>query len=350
MDLTQLLQLLHSASRPDEIFGGEASAIKRRYRELMALAHPDHNPTRRDEAHEAATQLQDWYAQAQRLVAQGAYGRSPRITAQGRLYSYVGYAAPLGGDICDLYPASGGGQPMLLKVARRPHSNDLLQAEGDSLRKIEHGLAGQALRAHFPTLVESFLLRDQAGDQRAVNVLHAEEGYVSLAEVLRAYPAGIHPADAAWMFNRILAALGSAHALGLVHGAVLPTHVLIRPGDHNGVLIDWCYSVESGEALAAISRAYAADYPPEVLAKQPASSATDLYMAARCMLRLLGGDLERQELPPGAPKAIQQLLRACLLPAPLRRANDAWQVFDDFHAILGELYGPPRFRHFQMPA
>jgi hypothetical protein len=150
------------------------------------------------------------------------------------------------------------------------------------------------------------------------------------------------------MFNRMLTALGLAHSLGIVHGAVLPTHVLVRPADHNGMLIDWCYSVPAGEPLKAISRAYAADYPPEVEARQAATPATDIYMAARCMVRLLGGRAATLEPPAHVPRPIRTLLSACLLPAPRRRANDAWQVFEDFREILGRLYGPPQFRPFHI--
>ena len=104
-----------------------------------------------------------------------------------------------------------------------------------------------------------------------------------------------------------------------------------------------------GEPLKALSPPYAADYPPEVTAKQPATPATDLYLAARCMVRLLGGDGDPQSLPAGVPKAIVALLRSCLLASPQRRANDAWQLYDDFREILGQIYGPPVFRPFQMP-
>jgi hypothetical protein len=69
-------------------------------------------------------------------------------------------------------------------------------------------------------------------------------------------------------------------------------------------------------------------------------------MAARCMVRLLGGRAAPLEPPAHVPKPIRALLAACLLPAPQRRANDAWQIFEDFREILGRLYGPPQFRPF----
>lgn len=349
----QLLQQLRRATGPEEIFGALSgdpyTALKRRYRELMHVVHPDRNPGMPGTANEAAQMLQEWYVAAQRQLDLGSYGMAPSIVAVTKLHHYIGYSVPLHGDLCDLFPARTDGDRVFLKTVRHARNNDLLQSEARVVRRLDQAFDGQPVRAHFPTLVESFLLRDAAGAERQTNVLQSEDDYVSLAEVLRAYPQGIHPADAAWMFNRLLTALGLVHGLGIVHGAVLPPHLLLRLSDHNGMLIDWCYSVPQGDALKAISPAYAADYPPEVRAKEPATSATDVYMAARCMLRLVGGDMQTCDVPPRVPKAIRALLRACLIPSPQRRFQDAWQVFDEFQQILRQCYGPPQFRPFQMP-
>jgi serine/threonine protein kinase len=351
--LCDLLLLLRQAASPRDVFGPLPAdgrfALRARYRELVAIAHPDHTPRRAVEANEAFRLLREWYTAAQRSLDRGAYDACPRIHAVGRLHQYTGYEPPLRGDLCDLFRADAAGDRVLLKVARRARDNDLLQAEARALRRIAHKLNGEPLRAHFPTLIEHFLLRDESGSQRHTNVLRAEAGYTSLADVIRAYPGGIDAADGAWMFNRMLAALGVVHDLGIVHAAILPTHILIRPSDHNAILIDWCYSVAAGGVVQAISPPYAGDYPPEVRAKQPSTPATDLYMAARCMLRLLGGGGMTQDLPARVPKPIQAFLQACLIPAPQRRPSDAWELFDDFQKILRRLYGPPTFRPFRMP-
>ena len=352
--LTSLMQLLSQAQMPSDVFGllapATPEALKQRFRALILVAHPDHNPTRTAEAAAACQALQVLYAVAQRQIAAGVYGVAPRIRLSSGPRVYVGYAAPIAGELCDLFPAEADGGPVLLKAVRNPHNNDLLQAEARALRSIERSLAGQRVRAHFPTLVEHVQLSDASGARRQVNVLRAEPGTVSLSDVIRAYPAGLHPADAAWMFNRVLAALAVTHTLGLVHGAVTPAHMLVRPSDHNGILVGWCASGPIGTPLKLRSPAYAADYPPEVAARQPATPATDLYMAAACMVRLLGGDPAGSTLPRSVPRPLANLLRACLLPAPQRRPSDAWAVFDDVHTLLGELYGPPQFRPFAMPA
>jgi hypothetical protein len=72
-------------------------------------------------------------------------------------------------------------------------------------------------------------------------------------------------------------------------------------------------------------------------------------MAALCMLNLIGGDVATQRLPPHAPKPIAAFLRGCLLPAPHRRPQSAWALFEAFGATLRRLYGPPHFRPFSVP-
>ncbi|MEN9934683.1 MAG: hypothetical protein RLZZ387_1262 [Chloroflexota bacterium] len=353
-DLSDLLRRLDHAASPAEVFGplagDQEATLRRRYRALARAAHPDRHPAAADAAHRAFTALASWHERARQQIARGVYGAAPRITATHRGRRYEGFAEPLPGDVCELYPAHADGEAVLLKVARRPRDGDLLTAEARALRQIARDLAGQPLRAHLPTLADSFALADASGERRLVNVLLAEPATLSLSAVLRAFPAGIDPADAAWVFNRILAALGAAHSLGLVHGALNPDHVLIRPADHNAILLDWCYSVPIGEPLRAFCPPYAADYPPEVLARRPATPATDLFLAARCVTRLLSGQGDAARLPPRVPAAIRALLSACLIPAPHRRPADAWQVFDDFRDILRERYGPPAFRPFPMQA
>lgn len=353
MDTTfsELVDCLQRATRPEEVFGmlQDVIALKQRYRELAAVIHPDHNAGRTAEASRAFQALQTWYSQARLRLEQHVYGNHTYISAVTKLNQYTGNTAPLQGDLCDLFSCQVSSGPVLLKVARSSSNNDLLQAEAQALRRIEKDLAWQRVRAHFPSLVEHFRLRDTEGHTHQVNVLRAEVDYVSLEDVLHAYPQGIEVADAAWMFNRMLTALGVTHDLGIVHGAVLPGHVLIRPDDHNGMLIDWCYSVPLGETIKAVSPPYSADYPPEVSARQAATTATDTYMAAACMVRLLGGNPAAASLPPRVPKAIAALLRACLLPSPSRRSGDAWQIFEDFQEILARLYGPRTFRPFVIP-
>src|SRR3954468_14368127 len=93
LSLHNLLKLLRSATGPIDVFGALAgeqqAALKRRYHELVAIAHPDRNQGSIDAANEACVALQKWYAIAQRQIAQSVYGLAPRIRATTKLHQYL---------------------------------------------------------------------------------------------------------------------------------------------------------------------------------------------------------------------------------------------------------------------
>ena len=154
------------------------------------------------------------------------------------------------GDIANLYQVRGG----LLKMARDPADNDLMRREATALTRLQD-VVDPALLAYFPPLVATGQRDDaRSGIRRHVNLIGALSGFRSLADVRAAFPAGVDPRDAAWMWRRLLVAIGAAHRAGVIHGAVLPEHVLIHPAVHGLVLVDWCYSV-SGPAAGRVAAA-----------------------------------------------------------------------------------------------
>ena len=342
-------QLLTEATTPEQLFGDLSDctleALKRCFRSLAQQVHPDHHPENKREANEAFLRLRHWYQLAQTELSHLMGG----LTIQSKRFTYVTTAVPTQGDLCNIHMAKSGNKNVILKIVRQPKNNDLMQAESHILKQLQQQLQDDPLKVHFPKLIETFKLRDTTGIERIINVLEPESELISLAKIMKAHPKGIHPADAAWMVNRMLAILGKTHNCGVVHGAVLPNHMLVDLSDHNGKLIDWCYARPIGKSIKAISPAYKSCYPPEVISKQAAGPATDIYMAAMTFLALLGGDVPTKQLPQTTPKAMVTFIQSCLIQSPHRRPNDAWELFDTFQEILGHLYGAPTFRPFKMP-
>ena len=243
------------------------------------------------------------------------------------------------GDIANLYAVDGGAA--LLKLPRQPADNDLMTAEADALRALERA-GDPKFRAYAPRLIETFTHEDPAtGVRRTANVVARQRGFVPLADVARAYPDGVDPRDAAWMWRRLLAGLGWAHRAGVIHGAVLPGHVLIHPAEHGLVLVDWCYSVAPGGRIPALVAAHRDSYPPEVPAREKATEATDIYHATVLMRDLIGSAL---------PPALRRFADGCLYAAPRMRPQDAWRLLAELDELLEHLYGPRRFREFAVPA
>jgi serine/threonine protein kinase len=296
------------------------------YRRLVKIVHPDVAPAGRTSAATAAFARLSvlWDERDGRVLTtkHGSYRVGTQIAA---------------GDIANLYRVDGG--VAVLKLPRMPIDNDLMAAETAALERLaRHG--EPRFREYAPRLMESFTHQDDSGVRRKANVLERLRGFVSLADVAGAIPDGLDPRDVAWMWRRLLVALGWAHRAGVVHGAVLPEHVLIHPAEHGLVLVDWCYSVAPGERIPALVAKHRDRYPPEVIGRAPASAATDIFMATGTMRRLIK-DL---------PKPMRRFADGCVFDAPRMRPQDAWRLLAEFDEMLDNLYGPRRFREFALPA
>ena len=335
--LDDALAALARARSPADLFGPDTAEAARRYRRLARLVHPDTTGGRTADAFARLTAL--WRG----------YNRAGPVTITTRRHTFRVGDRRADGDLADLFDATveGPGEAVVLKLPRDPADGDLLEREAVALRQLPKDGDGRFL-PYVPRLVESFRHRDaDTGQERRANAIAALDGFSSLAEVHDAYPDGLDPRDAAWMWRRLLVALGFAHRAGVLHGAVLPEHVLIHPELHGLVLVDWCYSVpgchapvdSSGRVPALVTR-YADWYPPEVPARERASAATDIFMAARCMTHLMGDK---------APREMRLFAKGCMAAQQRRRPDDAWRLLAEFDELLERLYGPRRFRPFTMP-
>jgi hypothetical protein len=255
------------------------------------------------------------------------------------------------GDVADVYTAAADAPhipmqtPCLLKVPRVPEGRAHLDAERKTLSKLWAITGRTTYGRYLPTLVESFAPAGLLGGR--INVFRFETGFHTFEQVHEQHPAldGVH---LAWMFNRLLTVLGFCHRQSIVHGAVLPCHALIDAGSHGLRLVGWGQSAAIGRSIAAVPARYWDWYPPEVHNKQPVGPATDLFLAARCIVYLAGGDPVTNWMPETVPLSFQRFLSACLLESVHMRPDDAWALQDDFDRLLRILYGPPKFHELTL--
>ncbi|MEV4712271.1 serine/threonine protein kinase [Micromonospora sp. NPDC049374] len=322
MRTDEAIRLVTAARDDDELFGGDAP--ERRYRELVGALHPDRL---------------GWAGPGIRAAATDAFlrvtsrWRARRVTV---LHGYRCGRPAYSGDLADLYDV---GADRLLKLPRDAADNDLMAREQRALRTLAERGDPRWL-PYVPRLVDSFTHRDaDTGADRRITVLGSAPGLHSLVEVRRAYPDGLDARDVAWMWRRLLVALGLAHRAGLVHGAVLPSHVLIDPDAHGLVLVDWCFSTEPGGTVPAMVPDHHTWYPPEVPSRQPCGPGTDIFMATRCMTWLL----DRR-----APRQLLDFARGCRQRFLRSRPDDAWLLLRELDEVLHRLYGPRTFRPFTL--
>jgi serine/threonine protein kinase len=323
MTFDDAVALVWAARDPTDVFtdGDGATA----YRRLVRILHPDVAP-----AGQGATATVAFARLAELWAA-----RHPVVVT--RRHRWVLGAQVATGDLATLREASDGPDRGLLKLPRLPADDDLLRREIEALRRLD---AHPEYRAYAPRLLDT-LTHDAGGVRRTGAVLERLDGFVGLDEVSRRLPGGLDARDAAWIWRRLLVALGWAHRAGVVHGAILPEHVLVHPGEHGLALVDWCYSVRPGERVPALVTRHRDHYPPEVPARRPAGPATDLHAAAGLMRRLIGARI---------PAPLRRFADGCRLARPGMRPDDAWLLLEELDEILHDLYGPRRFRVFTLPA
>ena len=374
-ELETLARKIESARCPEDAFGAlggqpddKLRAARLIFYRLSKVIHPDRYMTRDDRelAHRTMARLNALWGQAQDKIATGWYGNnhaaafSPYTRVLVKTRKRVYEVGPLleTGDICTLYNCCfevGGSQRCgVFKIARAPEDNDLVAAEAHVLRHLHTSQDFQRLFPFVPELYDSFLYQDEMGAPRYTSVLGRLDGLYSLEEVHASYSRGLDARDVAWMWRKLLIVLGFAHAQGVIHGAVLPSHIFIQPGQHGLVLDNWLYAVRdpdtTGERIRAVVAAYEQWYPPEVYAKKLPTPGLDIFMGARCVAYLLGGDPLTGELPASVPPALQAFFRGCLMQTPAYRPQNAWALLDEFTHLIERLWGPRTFRPFTMPA
>lgn len=317
MTSAEAIAFIERASEPGDLFSGDAAV---RYRRLARLTHPDVNPGD-PRAARAFAKLAALWQQHQEAIG-------PAIAK---------------GDIANLYQSRQG----VLKLVRDPADNDLMRRETVALIRLQAQVPPRLL-PFFPRLIEARRQRDpRSSAERHAHLLDRLDGFRTLAEVRAAFGGGIDPRDAAWMWRRLLVAVGAAHRAGVIHGAVLPDHVMIHPAEHGLVLVDWCYSSTGASStgapgrLPAIVKRYRDWYPCEALNGHPATPDLDIWLATRCMTELIGGSM---------PPPMAAFAAGCVLSNPRRRPTDAWQLLSEFDELLDRLYGSRKFRPFAMPA
>jgi hypothetical protein len=345
-ELELIATQLKQAQTPEDVFGrtqaqnGEwLPGIKKSYHALAKTIHPDLYPAADDKilAHMAFVQLIEWLRQAEEKVKFGVYGcvnRPAQVILQTKRRDYCIEDKPIEDEIFNSYPCrfdeDGQSHQAMIKVVRDPHHNNLSQNEISVLNTLQRSPQAAKFSAYVPNLLDAFVYEDEGGEHQATVFEHTP-GWYSLEDVRRAYPNGIDPRDMAWMFRRLLVALGFAHRSGIIHNAVSPQNVHILPDQHGLMLTTWCHAI----------------CDPVDAKANAACFGSDIGMSVKCMLFLSGGDPKNGLYPNSMPHPLRAFFKGSLLPGK-RAPQDAWALKEEFDELIERLWGKRTFHPFIM--
>lgn len=337
--------------------------VRQAYRRFQRDVHPDRfqDEAQKQRATTAFTRLSAWFNQALRAAQAGQYGAEALAMVRTKRAEHEVLKKVATGDISVAYRTQttlrgGERRTGFMKVASSPRDGDLMVREAQALKRLRGPDTDPRSHPYVSELLDSFVYFEAGKPRRQTTVLALLEGFYSLEVVRERCGGAVRALHVAWMWRRLLWTLGSAHDAGVVHGAVLPPHVMILPEQHGLTLVDWCYASLSDTGtyapLTAIVDQYRDWYPPEVFAKASPSPATDLYLAAMTMVWLLGGEPKTATMPQSVPKQLRAFFKGCLLQSQAMRPQNAWlllQEFDELLETMGGPFFPRRFRPFILP-
>ena len=365
---------LASATTFAEIFGslpkGDAKEwerhLKAQYRTLVRMTHPDQvEVAERALANSVFPEVVRFYERATAAAKAGHYDEPvARATAASpspadviltsATTSYTIGPNPWAlGDFSNLHLGrNAAGLEVLVKVASGVANNSYLAHEATFLRRALSLRAATGLKPYLPELLDSLTVTEAGNEQYRVNVFRYKPGYVSLTDIHLAYPKGLDPKDAAWIWRRLIAQALSAEVLGVVHGAIVPDHLLVHPETHEPLHIGWVHSVERPQErqarITTVIDRFRDWYPPEIFARAIPSLQTDLYMVGKTMIYLAGGDVARNRFPSHYPPIMKDTVARLVAENPRDRPTDGHALLREFTTGIRSVWGT-KFRPLSLP-
>lgn len=230
---------------------------------------------------------------------------------------------------------------LLLKVLRSPEDEPLAQNEQRVLAALE--ASREPGTAYFASLVpqRAFCgaLEGPGFARGFAAAFRQPPGFAHTLEQLgRRFPGGADPRHAIWIWRRALELLDWLHRSGVIHGALLPAHIVLDAREHSVGLVGFSCAGAAGSALPALDTRQLDLYPQGEAAPQMLSPASDLAMLARSLIHVLGGHAAR--VPSHVPEPLAQLLAE---QAAARPGYDPRALGRRVAEVARQCFGPPRF-------
>jgi hypothetical protein len=260
------------------------------------------------------------------------------------------------GEIADVYSGWRARWPtemVIIKILRDQRDSSRFNNEWENLQKLSQSAARGA--ATFTALLPQPVLHGEISSGQHIGKLMSifrwESGFeYNMEEVIQAYPQGIEPRASIWVWRRILEMLNFIHTSGMIHGAVLPPHLLIQNNEHGIRLIGYGCSGQAGTKLRSVSPDYNYFYPDKMRKSLTLTPGVDLAMSAQCIIALLGGDPVNVTLPDSVPAPLVDILKHIANYNSPQSGKDAWAIREELGVIADKVYGPPKFIPIVMPS
>jgi len=153
------------------------------------------------------------------------------------------------------------------------------------------------------------------------------------------YPSGIDPEHVCWIAQRLLNALHYLHYHGIVHNDVKPHNIIIKPVEHNAILVDYGLSTVRPRRKMGCPGCTPAFAAPEQLEGKTPIPETDIFGLGVSMIYALGGNFTAKTYPSHVPLQLKEFFNQMVLYNALERPRYALDLVKPLVAIREKLFG-----------
>lgn len=341
MSIKEISKVLMNALEPEDVFiGNTLEEIKREYRSMAKVCHPDVvGDEYKDLAGRVTGLLNKFYEMANKKIESGIYGMKDKkeiykrkdilFSFEHRGKKYDIYSLSYEEDISVIYEGLCDGELIKLKIVNDECDNELLDEEYKILKEFTHlGLLSVPCKLKINGKV-ALIFRDDFG--------------LSVDEIKREYGV-INEEHIAWILERLLSLVGFLHSNKIVHGNIKSDNVFIDVDNHNVKIIDYSFCIRDANKKDSRYKIINDYYSPSYVDKNGlVSPNVDIYAIGKVAILLMGGDIERNAMPVSVSIEMRTFIRKLLD----RNSCDAWGLWNELIDLRNKLYGNSRFKKLE---
>lgn len=321
---------------PEKIFSGDKALLKKEYRHLAMIWHPDRR--RKRDATKVFPHINSLFTSAMEKLnsnIRSAPGLTTLIDKTGRTFRFRFHKR----CVFELGEMMVGDSYMAYVV-----ESDHKAYFDNAVRKIGNfTYASNVMKTEVSRYLPEILKVFETSDNCHVLVLKKEKDLIRLRDILDHFKNSVYPAQwprhAAWIQSTLHNLSCYLDYAGLTHNDISPDTYFISPANHSGSLLGgWWYAERTGQQLKGVPLRTYNLMSMDITGNRTANPRTDLELI-RAVGRELLGDAEGMSLSRTgkAPETMTSWLR---LPSTGDAVTDyrLWRK-----SVLIDSFGRPRF-------
>jgi hypothetical protein len=326
-----------SISSANLFFSGKTEeAIKKQYKKLASIWHPDKHTKDNINSEEVFKHIKVLYNEAIKRLTLGIFDNIIKFNSlEGKSFELKF----LKEDIFELgtvYISQTHIAYCYKKEFKDFYENYLLN--------IKHfSFANEKMEKEIKKTLPQFITNFET-EEAFVIIIKKDKSLIQLKEVLNYYNGKIEPRHVAWIINSIYNIACYLNYNNLCHQGINIDNYYVDPVNHYGALLGgWSYSMMMNKKLIGLPKATIEICSPTILKEKKATTTLDLDLIRQMARQLLGDSsgvfFNNKEVP---SKLIQWTQYAS--------GNNAIEEYKKFNLVLNEVFGKRKYLKMELNA